>query len=307
MRVVFDQIILIILVTALGFIAAKIGIITAAIKLGLSKIVLVLAVPAAIVASGSLDITAEAWVRVGQLFVISFIFHVGLFFLSKAIGLRLYRVKDKGRIAVLAITFGNVMFVGFPVVKGIYGAEGLFLAAIFVIPFNLLFYTLGIKLVNQTQKMSMKQLLLTPFNVSLVVMFILLITQFKLPTALQQTADLLGGLCTPLSLLVVGAMVADCPVRALFEDGALWVVSIVRTLMIPVLILGIMALLPLDLLLKQTVVALAAMPGASMSAMVAEQYQCAPRFGSLSVVHSTVLFVLTFPFMMYLSHLVLGG
>ena len=52
--------------------------------------------------------------------------------------------------------------------------------------------------------------------------------------------------------------------------------------------------------LKRTVVALAAMPGGAMPAMVAEQEQCAPRFATLSVVQSTVSFA-NFPFVIYLS------
>ena len=116
---------------------------------------------------------------------------------------------------------------------------------------------------------------------------------------------MIGNLCTPLSLLVIGAMVQESDILSLIKDYRLFIVTALRLLVAPLLMILAMYFVPIDVGLKRTVVALAAMPGGAMPAMVAEQEQCAPRFATLSVVQSTVLFLLIFPFVIYLSHKIL--
>lgn len=305
MQVVFEQILIVLLTTAAGFYCGKAGIISPAVKKGLSNLVLSISVPASIIASGNLVIQGSAWFRVLYVLLISAAYHLVLFYGMKLVALRHFKNKDKGKISTLAVTFGNVMFVGFPVINGIYGADGLFLAAIFTVCFNLLFYTAGMSLVDPAPSFSLKKVLLTPFNISLVIMFVLLATQYKLPAPLQTTFSMLGGTCTPLSLLVIGAMIAQADIRPVFRDPMLYILSLVRLLVIPFAVLLIVAWLPLDVTLRRTVVALAAMPGAAMTAMVGESFQCEADFASFTVVQSTILFALTFPFVIYISHLVI--
>ena len=87
---------------------------------------------------------------------------------------------------------------------------------------------------------------------------------------------MIGNLCTPLSLLVIGAMVQESDILSLIKDYRLFIVTALRLLVAPLLMILAMYFVPLDVGLKRTVIALAAMPG-SDRAMVAEQEQCAPR------------------------------
>lgn len=305
MGLVFGQILVVMLVTLIGFAAAKSGMISNAVKEGLARITLQISVPCAIIAAGNLSVSGSAWLRVGYVLIISAVFHLGLFFVMKHWGSRLMPVPNQGRIGVLAVTFGNVMFVGFPIMKGMYGDDGLFLASIFTIFFNLVFYTLGSRLLSPVKGASLKAILLTPFNLSLAVMFVLLITQYKLPAPVYQTVSMMGGTCTPLSLLVIGAMMADADIAAAFRDRYLFRISFLRLIAAPLLMLLAMLWLPLDVQLRRTMVALAAMPGAAMTAMLAEEFDCDPIFGSMSVVQSTILFIGTFPLIMWLTHLLI--
>ncbi|HHX36590.1 MAG TPA: AEC family transporter [Clostridiaceae bacterium] len=304
MDVVFHQLIIVALITVAGAVAAKLHIITPVIRSGLSRLVLNVAVPCAIIASGHLNVAGAAWFRVGYVLLISLVFHMFIFLAMRFGGRRLISGKAEQKVAVLCVTFGNVMFVGFPIISGIYGSDGLFLAAIFTVVFNALFYTMGTGLVRRegTAKLSWRQLIVTPFNVSIFIMFVLLLTQYKVPAPVQETLTMLGNLCTPLSLLVIGAMVSESHILSLIKDYRLLVVSGLRLVVAPLLMLAAMYFLPLDVQLRRTMVALAAMPGAAMTAMVAEQEECAPRFATLSVVQSTILFLLVFPLMIYLSH-----
>lgn len=305
MALILGQILVVMLVTMIGFAAAKSGVISSAVKVGLTRITLQISVPCAIIAAGNLSVSGSAWLRVAYVMIISAVFHLGLFFVMKHWGRRLMARPGKGKISVLAVTFGNVMFVGFPIMKGLYGDDGLFLASIFTIFFNLVFYTLGSRLLGPAKGASLGSILLTPFNLSLAVMFVLLITQYKLPGPLYQTVSMMGGTCTPLSLLVIGSMMADADIGAAFRDRSLFLISFLRLIAAPLIMLLAMLFLPLDTALRRTMVALAAMPGAAMTAMLAEEFDCEPIFGSMSVVQSTILFIGTFPLIMWLAQLLI--
>ena len=60
--------------------------------------------------------------------------------------------------------------------------------------------------VEKAEKIS-KTILLKPFYIAIVIMFVLLLTQYKVPRRFETLTMI--GLCTPLSLLVIGAMVRE--------------------------------------------------------------------------------------------------
>ncbi len=48
---------------------------------------------------------------------------------------------ERKGITFFAVTFANTVFLGFPVIEAMYGADGIFIATISNIPFNLMAYT----------------------------------------------------------------------------------------------------------------------------------------------------------------------
>jgi predicted permease len=305
MQNVFSQILIVTLVMAVGFSATKLKLIDEQIKAGLTRIVLLIAVPASIMSAGSLTVTGREWSNVFYVLLIATIYHLALFYFMKYIGSKWFPTPEKGKIAVLNVTFGNVMFLGYPIVKGVFGLPGLFFASIFCAVFNLFAYTIGVRLLMGHKPTSIKDVLLTPFNFAIVVMFVLLFTQYKLPAPIQQTLELLGGLATPLSLITIGAMIAETDLRKLFLDRFVYLNSFLRCLVVPLITLGILYLVPLDAFLRKVIVALAAMPAAATVAMLAEQHGCEPEFASFSVVQSTIFFAGTFPLIMFLTNLLI--
>ena len=152
MDVVIHQLVIVALVTAVGIVAAKVKIITPKIRAGLSRLVLDLYVHCVIISSGYLTIEGDDWIRVGAVAIISFIYHLFLFFMMKFFGRHLIKGEDEGKISVLIVTFGNIMFVGFPIVLGIYGNDGIFLGAIFAVGYNALMYSIGINYVSKKKR-----------------------------------------------------------------------------------------------------------------------------------------------------------
>lgn len=74
-------------------------------------------------------------------------------------------------------TFCNNGFMGFPVALALFGEEGLALAVMFGVPFNLLVYTLGVRMVcadcgTDAQPVNLVRTLLSNINIALILSLI---------------------------------------------------------------------------------------------------------------------------------------
>ena len=98
----------------------------------------------------------------------------------------------------------------------------------------------------------------------------------------------------PLSMMIIGASLADMNVRQAMEKDA-FILSAVRLLGIPVLAMIILRSIGVDTMLWQVQATLLAMPAASNTAILAEMYGRDHSFAAKCVFISTVLSLITVP------------
>lgn len=129
----------------LGYCMRKREILSAETAKFLSWLVVHVANPALIL-SGSIERTgAAAPKELGMCLGIAVLMFVGLILIA-AVVTPLFRVsrESAGTYRIMMI-FSNVGFMGFPVIRAVYGSEALLYASLFLIPYNLLIYTYGIR------------------------------------------------------------------------------------------------------------------------------------------------------------------
>ena len=63
---------------------------------------------------------------------------------------------------------------------------------------------------------------------------ILALTRIRLPQALGETLAFVGDITVPLSLVLLGSLLAELPVGKLFNSPQLWILTFVRLLVMPV-------------------------------------------------------------------------
>ncbi len=140
---IFTQMVVLFLIIGTGYGCKKARLTTAAFDKGLSNLVLSVTLPAMIVGSvlnstqlpGRTDIVA------------AFLYSCVAYALMIVVALVLTALMRApvGRHGVLRfmMVFGNVGFLGFPVISAIWGSDALIYAAIFNLPFNFLCFTVG--------------------------------------------------------------------------------------------------------------------------------------------------------------------
>jgi hypothetical protein len=214
----------------------------------------------------------------------------------------LFRVskQEAGTYRVMLI-FSNIGFMGFPVIKAVYGSDAMLYAALFLIPYNLLLYTYGIGEMRggaeeegEKKGIAWKKIFNVGVIASLIAMAIALL-HIQVPSFIETTVSSLSGLTAPLSMIVIGASMADMNLKELFMDGKLLVFSVLKLILIPVAGTLLLGLFVKNELLLGVCLIMLSTPVGSMTAMLAQQYGGDYELDSRGVALTTLLSVVTIP------------
>lgn len=208
-----------------------------------------------------------------------------------------FRKETEERKTVLqfSVLFGNVGFMGVPLVQGIVGESGVVYASFAIVVFNIFCWTYGYRLMNKDAKLSTKTVLLNPGVIGIVIGLPLYFMNFEIPNIIREPIAAFAGLNTPLAMMIIGSYVAKVDMRSFVSDISVYKMSALRLLICPAIFFAVLLLLRPEPELFLTGVIQAAMPVAANTVLFAVQYKKDSELASKAVAVSTVLSVLTIP------------
>lgn len=297
------------LLIAVGYAAVRLNILSASSSAVLSKLLLKITLPCTIFTS-LLRPYDPAFLK-DILIVIALglvLFPINAFLaklLSKAC-----RVPE-GRRGVWSFcaTFCNNGFMGFPITLALFGEEGLALAAIFGLPFNLLVYSVGVGMIcmdrdnrGGTDKIKWASVLITGINIAAVLGLIFYFAQLSVPTAVLTPITHLSNVTTPLSMFVTGMNLTSGKFSTLFRDRDIISSSAARLVAMPLISFAILTLINLvfpfpNPLIFGVVFIIMSMPAPAVATILAENYGASREFAAGIVFLSSLFCIITIPLM----------
>jgi len=263
----------------------------------ISWIVVNIANPAMIISSvinGESSIAGKELINTAVLACVSYAILISL----AEILPRLFRTTGKKRSAYKIMTvFNNIGFMGFPVISAAYGQEALLYAAIFVLPYNILFYTYGIMVTGNAggkTKFDLKKIL-NIGSVASILAVLLYVLQIPMPDMIKTPMGSLSGLTSSLSMFVIGISLSSMKIRELFTDFKLLGYTAIKLLVIPVVGTLIAANFIHNQMLLNVFMIMLATPAGAMTAMLAQEYDGDYALASKAVALTTLLSVITIP------------
>lgn len=319
--VILEQLIRLFLILCVGALLAKLGILDQHTKQKLTKLMLLVTTPLMILDAFNDRLqlvenseTGGTTLGVGYLFGISVGFYLLLILMAVLLTFVMRIPKQTGNLYTFMTVFGNVGFMGFPVALAVCGSEGLFYAAILNCVFNILIYTVGVILIsagnmdeNDERKspllrMQPKKLLLTPGVLCCAVAVLLFSLKIQLPSLLADTFDTLGGLTSPLAMLVVGANLAGMPMRKMLTDLRLNLYTLIRQFVVPVLMWLVIRQIVSHETLASVLLLMAAMPIANTTALFATEYKSDEVLASQAIFVTTLCSLVSLPLIVWLCN-----
>lgn len=300
-----QQIVILFILILIGFAGVKAGVIKMEGKKAFSDLLIYIIVPAMIIDSYMSEFNPEILSNLIKAFGLSAL----LLLIGLAVTMLLtIKMKDKDRaITRFACIFSNAAYMGFPLIRALFGTEGLLYASAFVTMFNLLLWTVGYAMVSGQVKPKevLKNIFATPALISVVIGLVIYLCRIPVPELIKQPISLVGSMNTPLSMIITGMIIAGSKARSLFANKKLLFVIVVKMFVIPVICFGLFALLGIGGMVAQVVLLLEACPTAAMTSVMAVQFNHDENLAAGAVVVTTFLSILVLPVCAYLTTLII--
>ena len=240
-----------VLIVIVGFIAGKIGYMNEEFDRKLSALIVNITCPALILSSTMGDSFPDRNLIL-PLLGISFLTYIILTVVS--IYAPRWITSNKGDEGVIgfAMMFGNVGFIGYPIVASIFGNEAVFYAAILNVANTFFVFTVGNMLVSDKgngnanlngnkvwwseklkAKFKKKVLYSTPMLSAYLSMLIVALGITDVPQAISKPLTMIGNITVPGALLIIGSTMAQLSGKAMLGNVTVYVTSIFRLVLIP--------------------------------------------------------------------------
>ena len=224
--------------------------------------------------------------------------YLGFIVVGKIINRVLRFPKQDWPVYECMVVFANTGFMGYPVLISVFGQESVFYASLLHMAFNLFIYTYAIMCLTKKSDdkftFNAKQLL-TPGIILLFVAIFIYIFDIQLPGVVLEPVNSIGGLTSPLSMMMIGSSLALYPIKESLTDWRSYLFAGVRLFVMPFITMLVCRLLNINSYYANIAIVTNAMPVASMVLMMATQYNANKEIVTRNIIVSTLLSVITIP------------
>lgn len=287
------------LLVATGFLARKKGIVGTEGRLNMIDLCLYVTLPFNVLNSFLGEWDRDMLLSCSLILLLSAGYNV----VSIIFGAILYRRTDfkKQKPLRYGTIVSNGGFLGNPIIEGIYGSSGLVYAALFMLPVRIVMWSYGVSVflkgeagASNNKKGLLKKVVTHPCIVAIYIGIAIMVSGITLPTFLENTISSLSKCNTPLSMMLVGMLLAEINPKGLIDKTMVFYTS-VRLLIIPMVIFILTAFLPIDPILRAITVIMAGMPAPITTALMSAKYGGDEKYAAGMIFTTTILSLVTLP------------
>ncbi len=208
------------------------------------------------------------------------------------------RREVRFRVYALACALGNCGFMGVPLLQALLPdyPQALAFSVTASVALNLLGWTAGSFILTRDKRhIRAVKLLANPAILAVAAAIPLFVCQIHLPALLTDTITMLGRMSTPLCMLIMGMRLAVCPAKEVFGRVGLYLTVGIKQILVPLLLLGVLRILPLDPVMENSLAIIACCPVASVVLNFSEMLGEGQQTAAGAVLLGTLLSVVTIP------------
>ena len=300
MRIIINRLIVMVIYAAIGFILHKTKLVSKQGCTAFSTLLVYILLPCVIIQSFLRDFSALQT----RSMLLAMVISIGLLLLSCVVSSFLFR---KEKIDAFSSAFSNAGFMGVPLIASALGQEAVFYSAGFVAFLNILQWVYGQTVLVPTQgkKRHLSACIRNPLMVALVIGLACYFFQLPLPEQLRSCISTLSACNTPVAMIILGYYLCEIPLRNIFTLPAAYAVSLSRLLLVPILSIGVLALVPgVSTEIKMALVIVASAPVGINAAVYAQRLNLDYTRAVILICHSTVFSVITMPLIVLCASMV---
>ncbi len=291
------QILSLFLMMACGFTLVKAGLLKGKDTKPLSVMSIYLIVPAVIIKSFQIELTED--VRNGFLLATAaaVLAHAVLLLIS-FLYKKVLKLDAVERSTAIYSNAGNLII---PLVTAILGDEWVIYASAFICVQQFFFWTHMQMIISGERRVNWKKLVTNVNLIAIIVGLLLMILRVRLPGILMGAVNGLAGTIGPVSMIMVGMLLAETKPREIISDRRVYLVTLLRLIVTPLLLLTVLKVSGLAASLPEgkTILYVSFMammtPAATTITQLSQLYDNRPAFASAANVMTTILCIATMP------------
>ncbi len=204
---------------------------------------------------------------------------------------------------VFMTVFSNIGFIGYPIMKAIFGNDSVFHTSLFGMVFNIMLFTLGVYLIGigqqRNNKLNLKNLI-TPGVICSFLALILYLLHIRAPQIVTDFTSMIGDMTTPLAMIIIGVTLGAMNIREVFNELRVYIYTIIKQLILPVIAYPIIVFLIKDNYLRGLTLVMLSMPVGSSAVLFTNKYGGDSELAAKTIFMTTLLSVFTIPLVVYM-------
>ena len=300
--IVLNQIGIFLILLGLGVISMRFKILDEHSLGNVSKLVMRVALPAYIFINTAEGATREGLMASLMVIPLAIALYLLLFLLSRLIERGFKLRGNRAHVFRAIVMFGNVGFMGIPLVIELYPDTALLYISLFTILDQMLFWTYGVAMTKpveegKQQSFSLSGLknVLSPALVAILAATVMVLLDLHLPNVLVQACNRVGNASMPLSLIYIGGMLTLTDVRKVLKCGELYAEIALKMLALPIVFFLVMKLIGVPEDMAGTITFLAGLPSINMVAMLSKNNGSDGDYAVCAVMMTTLACLVTLP------------
>lgn len=214
------------------------------------------------------------------------------------------RIEHRG-ILSFAMVFGNVGFMGYPVVASIFGHQAVFYAAVLNVVNTFAVFTIGTMMItggegSDRKRFNKKVLYSTPMLSAYLSMLIVALGIDNIPGYVSQPLTMIGNITVPAALLIIGSSMSQLPLRALLGTPIVYATTLLRLAVLPLGVHFLCRALGFDPFVTNINTVVIAMPVATYGTILCLKYGRDTTLIAELTFITTLLSMLTIPLLVIL-------
>lgn len=294
---------------AVGFTAAKCGVLTRQILEGLMRLIVKILLPCLIlkVVAGSgttaADYAGNAGFAAAILACYALMFAVGT-----GAGKLFCRKGTAYNVFVAESTFGDMGFIGIPLLMAVFGGTGTSVAiSVYTVIDMALLWTLGVYLCSRhnkgaADKPNVWKNMISSTSAALAIGIALVCCAIRVPDVIMDPIASIGSASTPLALIYIGGMLSFMSAKSLLQRKSIFGIVGIKMVALPLIVFLVSGSF-FGMQERMTLMYMVGLPAMTTISMLAQLYGSDQEYATAAVFLTTLSCIGTLPLITWLSGL----
>lgn len=304
--ILLEQIGLFIIYILLGALLIKTKVLTEQTNETLSRFVLKFALPIMIFSNTVSGVDRSTLFSSASILLITVIFYCLTYLLGFGLQKTFCLSGNRGQVYQALAMFGNIGFMGIPIISSIFPQKGMLYISVFTIIDQLVLWTVGVKLTTPRGKGKFDPLkLINPSSVAIFLAVLFIVLNIQIPLLGEIALQKIGATATPLAMIYLGGVFSCIDITHYIKIKEFYGIVFIKMILFPILFYLLLELFQIPDEIHLTMALLSALPAMSSIVMMAKASQSEGDYAMGGIFVTTICSIFSLPFVCWIFQCVL--